>query len=160
LACRRDRPAHAGEIHDRVPVFPGWLAGWLDVAREYMERYAHQQQIRDATGRPVLRAVHPPSPGGCRTCAARALAGVSRPDGTVVTFTADGAGGGRWYVVCQGGDWQLGGSGPPPPPACEVSTTVAGAIKLYTRDPGAQPLVRRGDPALADALSRVKAVLG
>jgi uncharacterized protein (TIGR03083 family) len=25
---------------------------WLDVAREYMERYVHQQQIRDATGRP------------------------------------------------------------------------------------------------------------
>jgi hypothetical protein len=28
---------------------------WLDVAREYMERYVHQQQIRDATGRPIVR---------------------------------------------------------------------------------------------------------
>jgi len=27
---------------------------WLDVAREYMERYVHQQQIRDATRRPPL----------------------------------------------------------------------------------------------------------
>ena len=29
---------------------------WLDVAREYMERYVHQQQIRDATRRPPLGA--------------------------------------------------------------------------------------------------------
>lgn len=27
---------------------------WLDIAREYMERYIHQRQIRDATGRPGL----------------------------------------------------------------------------------------------------------
>ena len=26
------------------------LDAWLDVAREYMERYVHQQQIRDAAG--------------------------------------------------------------------------------------------------------------
>ena len=29
---------------------------WLDVGREYMERYVHQLQIRDATGRPALGA--------------------------------------------------------------------------------------------------------
>ena len=27
---------------------------WLDVAREYRERFVHQQQIREATGRPRL----------------------------------------------------------------------------------------------------------
>lgn len=27
---------------------------WLDIAREYTERWHHQQQIRDATGRPAL----------------------------------------------------------------------------------------------------------
>jgi hypothetical protein len=91
----------------------------------------------------------------------RALAGMSRLDGTVVTFTAEGEGGGQWQVVRHGGGWQLAGNGPPPaPPTCEVRTTVPGAIKLYARDPAAPALVRRGDPALADALSQVKAVLG
>ena len=39
---------------------PVWWAGpdpapvWLDVAREYTERWVHQQQIRDATGDPTL----------------------------------------------------------------------------------------------------------
>lgn len=31
---------------------------WLDVAREYAEKWHHQQQIRDAVGRPGLEAPH------------------------------------------------------------------------------------------------------
>jgi hypothetical protein len=30
---------------------------WFDLAREFAERWHHQQQIRDATGRPPLRPV-------------------------------------------------------------------------------------------------------
>jgi uncharacterized protein (TIGR03083 family) len=168
LAARRFEEHIAGLDPDAMGGPVRWATGldpapvWLDVAREYMERYVHQQQIRDATGRPALGARFTyPVLAAAAHALPRALAGVSRPDGTVATFTADGAGGGRWYVVCRGDGWQLGGSGPPPsPPACDVSTTVAGAIKLYSRDPAAQPLVRRGDPALTDALSRVTAVLG
>jgi uncharacterized protein (TIGR03083 family) len=168
LAARRFEEHIAGLDPDAMGGPVRWATGlhpapvWLDIAREYMERYVHQQQIRDATGRPALGARFTyPVLAAAAHALPRALAGVSRPDGTVVTFTADGAGGGRGYVICRGEGWQLGGSGQPPsPPACDVTTTVAGAIKLYSRDPAAQPLVRRGDPALADALSRVTAVLG
>ena len=73
---------------------------WLDVAREYMERYVHQHQIRRATGRPSLGAAFT---GPVLITAAhalpRALDRVTRPDGTVVTFTAEGQGGGTWHVV-------------------------------------------------------------
>jgi hypothetical protein len=31
---------------------------WFDIAREYTEKWHHQQQIRDATGRPALHAPH------------------------------------------------------------------------------------------------------
>jgi hypothetical protein len=119
-----------------------WLTGW-----------AHGLAEGGCVTYPVLAAAAHALP--------RALAGLSRPDGTVVTFTADGAGGGHWHVVRRGDGWQLAGIGlPPSPPACEVRTTVAGAVKLYARDTAAPPLVSRGDPALAAALSRVKAVLG
>jgi uncharacterized protein (TIGR03083 family) len=48
---------------DQAPV-------WLDVAREYMERYVHQRQIRDATRRPQLAAAFV---GPVLTTAAHAL---------------------------------------------------------------------------------------
>jgi uncharacterized protein (TIGR03083 family) len=168
LAARRFEEHAAGLDPDATGGPVHWATGsdpapvWLDVAREYMERYVHQQQIRDATGRPALSALLTyPVLAAAAHALPRALTGLSRPDGTVATFTAEGAGGGQWYVVCRGDGWQLGGSGPPPaPPACEARTTVAGAIKLYARDPAAPPLAGRGDPALTGALSRVKAVLG
>jgi uncharacterized protein (TIGR03083 family) len=141
---------------------------WLDVAREYMERYVHQQQIRSATGRPSLGAAFT-SP--VLTTAAhalpRALDQVARPAGTVVTFAAEGEGGGSWLVVRAVSGWELGTSRPDRAAAlpdraaaCQVRTTVEGALKLYARDPSAPPLTWQGDPELAEALAGVKAVLG
>jgi uncharacterized protein (TIGR03083 family) len=141
---------------------------WLDVAREYMERYVHQQQIRSATGRPPLGAAFT-SP--VLTTAAhalpRALDQVARPAGTVVTFTAEGEGGGSWLVVRAVSGWELDTSRPDRPAAlpdrpaaCQVRTSVEGALKLYARDPSAPPLTWQGDPELAEALAEVKAVLG
>ncbi len=134
---------------------------WLDVAREYMERFVHQQQIREATGRPGLGPdLTRPVLAAAAHALPVALQHVSRPTGTTVTFTAEGAGGASWHLVRTGTAWELGAGEPPRPPACEVRTTVAGAIKRYTRDPSAPPLHWRGDAGLADALSEVTAILG
>jgi uncharacterized protein (TIGR03083 family) len=134
---------------------------WLDVAREYMERYVHQQQIRDATRRPGLGASFAtPVLVAAAHALPIALRDLPRPTGTTVTFTAEGAGGGTWHLNRAKAGWELTTDRPPQPPACEVSTTVDGAIKLYARDPAAPPLKRRGDPELAEALSRAKAILG
>jgi hypothetical protein len=126
-----------------------------------MERYVHQQQIREATGRPSLGAGYT-SP--VLTTAAhalpRALDLVTRPAGTVVTFIAEGEGGGSWHVVRAAGGWELVPSPPGHPAACHARTSVEGALKLYARDPSAPPLSWQGDPELADALAGVKAVLG
>jgi len=104
---------------------------WLDVAREYMERYVHQQQIRDATRRPRLGPA----------------------------FT-EGEGGGTWHVVRTTTGWELDAPALDEPAACRVRTTVDGALKLYVRDPSAPPLTWQGDQELAEALAGVKAVLG
>jgi uncharacterized protein (TIGR03083 family) len=145
----------------------GWATGadpapvWLDVAREYMERYVHQQQIRDATGRPGLAGDFArPVLAAAAHALPVALRGLARPAGTVVTFTAEGDGGGSWHVTRTGTGWQLSAAQPRTPPSCEIRTTVSGAVKLYARDPAAPTLAWRGDPELADALTRVKAVLG
>jgi uncharacterized protein (TIGR03083 family) len=134
---------------------------WLDVAREYMERYVHQQQIRDATRRAPLGAAFT---GPVLTTAAhalpRALDRVTRPVGTVVTFTADGEGGGTWHVVRGTAGWELDPAAPARPAACLARTTVSGALKLYIRDPSAPALTWQGDHEIASALAGVKAVLG
>jgi uncharacterized protein (TIGR03083 family) len=134
---------------------------WLDVAREYMERYVHQQQIRDATRRPPLGvAFTGPVLETAAHALPRALDQVIRPAGTVVTFTAEGEGGGAWHVVRAAARWELARAQPIQPAACQARTTVDGALKFYVRDPSAPPLTWQGDRELADALAGAKAVLG
>ena len=168
LAALLDLDAAGGPVEwatgsDPAPV-------WLDVAREYMERYVHQRQIRDATGRPPLGAAFT---GPVLVTAAhalpRALDRVTRPVGTVVTFTAEGEGGGTWHVVRAAAGWELDPAlqarpaapgQPGRPAACQVRTTVDGALRRYIRDPSAPPLTWHGDPEIAGALAGVKAILG
>jgi uncharacterized protein (TIGR03083 family) len=134
---------------------------WLDVAREYMERYVHQHQIRDATRWPSLGAAFTgPVLQTAAHALPRALDRVTRSAGTVVTFTVDGEGGGTWHVVRAATGWELDPGHPARPAACQARTTVDGALKLYVRDPTAPPLAWDGDQELADALAGVKAVLG
>jgi uncharacterized protein (TIGR03083 family) len=182
-AARRISPALLTELIDRAGLrfeehlatldldAPGgpvpWATGpdpapvWLDVAREYMERYVHQQQIRDATGRPPLGAAFTgPVLDTAAHALPRALDRVMRPAGTVVTFTAKGEGGGSWHVVRAADGWELDPAPPTRAAACQARTTVDGALKLYARDPAAPPLAWHGDRELAGALAGVKAVLG
>lgn len=134
---------------------------WLDVAREYMERYVHQQQIRDAAGRPRLgSAFTSPVLTTAAHALPRALDQVTRPVGTAVTFTAEGEGGGTWRVVRATTGWELHQAPSAGPAACHARTTADGALKLYIRDPSAPPLAWQGDQELAEALAGVKAILG
>jgi uncharacterized protein (TIGR03083 family) len=152
---------------DATGVRVTWATGsdpapvWLDVAREYMERYVHQLQIRQATGNPPLGAAFTsPVLATAAHALPRALDLVSRPLGTVVTFTAEGEGGGSWYVVRSAGGWELEAAPVAGAAVCHARTTVDGALKLYVRDPSAPALTWQGDDELAAALAGVKAVLG
>jgi uncharacterized protein (TIGR03083 family) len=146
---------------------PVWWAGpdpapvWLDVAREYTERWVHQQQIRDATGRPglddprhiaavVATFVHalPPS-----------LAAVPAPPGTTVDLEVTGAGGGTWHAVAPtaGPAWDLR-PGPSPDPACRLTAPAGDAWRLYAGYPGVT-FTATGDAALAAAASGGRAII-
>lgn len=88
---------------------PELAAVWLDVAREYTERWLHQQQIRDAVrgsgakGRelfaPVLATFVHALPQTYRD--------VHADEGTHVRLTIEGESGGMWSVVRQGESWKL-----------------------------------------------------
>ncbi len=82
---------------------------WFDTAREFTERWHHQQQIRLATGRPGIMTpelYHP-----VLDCFMRALPHTYRSiggaAGDLLHFDITGDCGGSWFLRCDGGRWQL-----------------------------------------------------
>jgi hypothetical protein len=80
---------------------------WFDTAREFTERWHHQQQIRHATDRPgiMTRELYHP----VLDCFMRALPFKYRDKpavpGTQVRITVSGECGGSWYLYRDGDRW-------------------------------------------------------
>lgn len=82
---------------------------WLDVAREYTERWHHQQHIRDAVGKPGL--IEPRFLAPVLDTFVRALPYTYRqtkaPRGTVVALSITGPAGRTWYLRREDLSWEL-----------------------------------------------------
>ncbi len=82
---------------------------WLDIAREYTERWHHQQQIRDAVGKPGLKEAQLFS--AVLDTFVRALPHTFRrvkaPPGTRVKLIISGEAGGEWTLTRRGDGWAL-----------------------------------------------------
>lgn len=82
---------------------------WFDTAREFTERWHHQQQIRLAVNKPgiMTREFYFP----VLDCFLRALPyscrNVSAKSGDLAQFNVSGEGGGSWYLFRDGGAWTL-----------------------------------------------------
>ena len=82
---------------------------WFDTARELTERWHHQQQIRDAVGRPGImtpRLYHP-----VLDCFLRGLPhcyrAVDAPEGSIVQVVVTGDCGGEWHLARREAAWRL-----------------------------------------------------
>lgn len=95
----------------------GWAGesvsfNWFDIAREYTERFLHQQQIRDAVGDESLlddQLYHhflyifmQAWPYTCRDLDAK--------DNSLLKASVPGKGGGTWFLHRENGKWKLGDS--------------------------------------------------
>lgn len=126
----------------------------FDLAREYTERWVHQQHIRDAVNRPGLRErawFHPVLATfvhGLR----RSLADFEAAEGAAVRLTITGEAGGDWIAVKIGDQWQVGTSSAE---AANATVTIDQdtAWRLFTRGVSREEAMVRatltGDPALA-----------
>jgi uncharacterized protein (TIGR03083 family) len=127
---------------------------WLDVAREYTERWHHQQQIRDATGREGLYDQHLFAP--VLDAFVRALPHtfreVAASSGAVVQLTLSGEGGGQWALRRGSAGWELL-VGKADHPEAEVTIAAQDAWKIFTRG-------LRGDAAMRCAQIRGESRLG
>ena len=82
---------------------------WLHIAREYTERWHHQQQIREALGRPLLIGPDWFAPVLATFVHGlpKAYSGVDAAIGGSVQVTIAGASGGTWFVVRADSKWLL-----------------------------------------------------
>lgn len=110
-------------------VGPDPVPNWLDVAREYTERWTHQQQIRDAVGVPGLReaAFMAPVLATFVHALPRAFQAMPAPVGTAVEVVVAGEAGGGWVLTRTPGGWRLA-AGPPArrPRGCSWTPTPPG----------------------------------
>lgn len=152
---------------------------WMDVGREYTERWHHQAQIRDALGAPRLlerRWLEPLLDVSVRVLPV-AYASVEAPIGAAVTLhvvavepAADAL---TWSAVKEGRGWHVwrgapdlaesGGAGPDAPPRVRVRLAADDAWRLFYNalDVGAarQRAHIEGDARLATPLLAARSVM-
>ncbi|HEX6037593.1 maleylpyruvate isomerase family mycothiol-dependent enzyme [Longimicrobium sp.] len=167
-------PQVADHLYSLEPDAPalwpvGWAGeetspNWMDVGREYTERWHHQQQIRDATGRPGLtgsRWMRPVLALSMRALP-RAYARTESGEGTSVVLRVEGDGGGSWTVRCSNGAWILS-EGATADAACalRMDADTAWRVLLHALPPErARPRVAvEGDAALAEPFLHARAVM-
>ena len=82
---------------------------WLDVAREYTERWHHQQQVRDAVGRHGLkeRRLFAPVLDTFVRALPYTFRDVNAAEGAQVKLIISGDAGGEWSLVRGDGKWSL-----------------------------------------------------
>ncbi len=155
--------------HGRAVFAVSWAGeetseNWMDVGREYTERWHHQMQIRDAVGRPLLLEPRWLDPLlDLSVCALPvAYRGIDAPEGTVVRLEVDADEARAWTLTRRRTQWivdRAGAGGA----ACTVRLSADAAWRLFYN---ALPVERAramtavsGDATLAEPLFRARSVV-
>jgi uncharacterized protein (TIGR03083 family) len=155
--------------HGRAVFAVSWAGedtseNWMDVGREYTERWHHQMQIRDAVGRPLLLEPRWLDPLlDISVCVLPvAYRGVDAPEGTVVRLEVDADEPRAWTLTRRHGQWGVDHAGAGPA-ACTVRLSADAAWRLFFN---ALPVDRAralaivvGDAALAEPLLRARSLV-
>ncbi|HET9494063.1 MAG TPA: maleylpyruvate isomerase family mycothiol-dependent enzyme [Chloroflexia bacterium] len=142
---------------DRAPV-------WLDVAREYTERWLHQQHIRDAVGKPGLteRRFMGPVLAAFAFALPVAFLPAVQPPGTTVHMRITGEAGGDWSLVRNRESWVLY-EGAAAHARARVEMDQSLAWRLLTKgisEEDAAPIIRfEGDRELGGHVLRAVAII-
>ena len=171
LASRQSAEFHQSLDPFAEAAFPVSWAGegasknWFDTAREFTERWHHQQQIRLATGRPGIMTpelYHP-----VLDCFLRALPhayrNVQAEKGALLRVDIAGDCGGTWLLLREPDRWQLVAASQSAP-ACRVSIPQEIAWRVFTKGidrsaAEAQSTVE-GDRRLAEPVLSLVAIVG
>jgi uncharacterized protein (TIGR03083 family) len=137
---------------------------WFDLAREYTERWHHQQQIRHAVGKPGImgREFYYPVLDTFMRALPYTFRTVNAAEGATLRFQVTGEAGGSWFLHRSEGAWKLSKE-PDGPLTAEVVIDEQIAWRLFTkgidRATAAQGIEFLGDKALASHFLNVVAVM-
>jgi uncharacterized protein (TIGR03083 family) len=155
--------------HDEARFPVAWAGedrseNWMDVGREYTERWHHQMQIRDAVGAPELlerRWLDPLLDISVRALP-RSYAMTQAPVGTSIVLEVTGDAGGSWSLVREATDWKVfRGAASMPRLVARVAPRNAWRL-LYnalSRDQARAALELEGDVVLAEPLIAARSVM-
>ncbi len=136
---------------------------WFHIAREYTERWHHQQQIRDAVGKPgiMTRELYYPVLDAFMMALPYTYRAIDAPAGTVVQVTVAGDAGGDWYITKKD-TWVLSKENHTPP-ASHTTIDQSVAWKLFSKSWRQQDVMDHvfinGDTALAEPALDMIAVM-
>src|SRR5262249_17981568 len=84
-------------------------ANWFHIAREYTEKWHHQQQIRLAVNKPGImsRELYYPVLDAFMRALPFTYKAVAAEDGTLLEFHVTGEAGGVWSLLRHNGNWRL-----------------------------------------------------
>ena len=140
-------------------------ANWMDVGREYTEKWHHQAQIRDAVGADALdsRRWLGPVIELSMYALPHALGGVGAGAGGTLSVHVEGEAGGVWHVVRRGGrGWELR-EGESSDADARVRLDADAAWRLFFNALGREEAARRveasGDERLCAAFLGARSVM-
>ena len=137
---------------------------WLDIAREYTERWVHHAQIRLAVGATPLLARHwlHPVLDAFMRCLPRAYDGVEAHMGSVVRIEVVGDSGGGWFVRRCPDRWRLATDADGPPTALvrmDADTAWRLLSRTMTIDSALPAIAIEGDETLARVATKAAAIM-
>jgi uncharacterized protein (TIGR03083 family) len=137
---------------------------WFDLAREYTEKWLHQQHIRMAVGRPILDEwcwLHPVFETFVRALP-RTYRNTIAPNGAIVTVDITGPAGGTWSIQNEKTGWVLY-DGAPTYSSCHLKVPQDTAWRLFTRgirmEEAAPFLQMDGDQELGNVFLNTVAIM-
>jgi len=137
---------------------------WFDIAREYTEKWHHQQQIRDAVGAPPLTSrkwLFPVLDTFLRGLP-HTYRDTQAEEGSSIVFMIAGEAGGEWTLKREGGAWELY-AGESDTAVCRVRMDQDATWRLLTKGLSREDAATRieiiGDHRLGEPILSMLAVI-
>ncbi|MBS1664029.1 MAG: maleylpyruvate isomerase N-terminal domain-containing protein [Bacteroidetes bacterium] len=156
------------ELNTEAPFPVSWTGetkslNWIHIAREYTEKWHHQQQIREATGRDgiMTREFFYPLIDTFFRALPFALRYSQAPEDTIIKVTVTSPIGGDWYLKRIKGSWRFCEPAEAAAPVTTVSIAPDVAWVLFSKSkrPGEVESRIQGDPDLGRAVLEMVSVM-
>jgi uncharacterized protein (TIGR03083 family) len=109
---------------------------WFHIAREYTEKWHHQQQIREAVGQQdalMTKELFYPCIATFMKALPHAYRNINADEGSVISFTISGDAGGTWLLQKDSNSWQFADHSTHTQPLSSVTLPPDVAWKLFTK---------------------------